>query len=122
MFWLTLILLIITLLHLLRKNTNNNFCTLNFENEYPFRYKIAIINNLISRAKLISCTKIIFYKKLLKIKQSFINNKFPNYIADKQIKRAIKNGNPQNKHSDIPPNKHAFFKLFTATRCTTIIT
>ena len=77
-----------------KKSSNNNPCTLNFKSECPFRYKKkAIINNLISRAKLISSSKTIFYKEGEKIKQSLTNNGFPNYIADEQIKRMIKNVN-----------------------------
>ena len=43
-----------------KKTSSNNSCTLNFKSECPFRYKKAIINNLISRAKLIS----IFHKEV----------------------------------------------------------
>ena len=47
--------------------------------------KKAIINNLISHAKLIS-SKTIFYKEIENIKWALINNGFPNYIVDEQIK------------------------------------
>ena len=63
----------------LKKPTNNNSCTLNFKSECPFRYKKAIINNLITCEKLISSSKIIFYKELKNIKQTLINNGFHNY-------------------------------------------
>ena len=79
--------------------------------------KKEIINNLIFRAKLIS-SKTIFYKEVDNVKQALISNGFPNYIVDEQIKRIIKNVNQQNKHCT---NKQAFIKLFTATKCTTII-
>ena len=49
-------------------------------------------------AKLISSSKTIFYKEVENIKQALINNRFPNYIFDEQIKRMIKNVNKQNKH------------------------
>ena len=62
--------------------SNNNSCILNFKSECPFRYKKAIINNLISCAKLISSSKTIFYKEVENIKQALINNGFPNYIVD----------------------------------------
>ena len=52
--------------------------------------KKAIIYNLISRAKLFSSSKTIFYKELENIKQTLINNGFPNYIFDEQIKCTIK--------------------------------
>ena len=45
-----------------KKPSSNNSCTLNFKSECPFRYKKAIIHNLISRAKLISSSKTIFYR------------------------------------------------------------
>ena len=46
-----------------KKPSNNNSCTLNFKRECLFRYKKVIINNLISRAKLISYSKTIFFKE-----------------------------------------------------------
>ena len=50
---------------------SNNSFTLNFKSECPFRYKKAIIHNLISRAKLISSSKTIFYKEVENIKQAY---------------------------------------------------
>ena len=47
-----------------KKLNNNNSCTLSFKSECSFRYKKVIINNLISRAKLISSFKTIFYKEM----------------------------------------------------------
>ena len=73
--------------------------TLNFKIECPFRYKKAIINNLISRVKLISSSKTIFYKEVENRKQALINSGFSNYIVDEQIKPMIKNVNQENKHS-----------------------
>ena len=52
---------------------------------------------------------------------TLITNGFPNYIVDEQIKRMIKNVNQQNKHFATPPSQQTFIKLFTATKCTTII-
>ena len=110
---LLLQLIIITSLPLLTKPTNNNSCTLNFKSECPSRYEKAIINNLISRAKLTSPPKQHFIKKLKKdIKQTLIDNGFPNYIVDKQIKRMIKNVSQNNKHSNTPPYKQEFIKHF----------
>ena len=57
-------------------------------------------------------SKAIFYKEIKNIKQTLINNGFPNNIVDEQIKRMIKNVIQQNKHSDTPANKQAFIKLF----------
>ena len=87
-----------------KKPSSNNSCTLNFKSECPFRYKKGIIRNLISRAKLISSSKTIFYKEVENIKQALINNGFPNYIVDEQIKRIIKNINQQNKQCTTPPS------------------
>ena len=95
-----------------KKPSNDNSCTLNFKSEYPFRYKKAIINNLISLAKLISSSKMIFYKEVENIKQALINNGFPNYIVDEQIKRMIKNVNQQNKHCTTPPSQQIYIKPF----------
>ena len=74
--------------------------------------KKAIINNLISHAKLISSSKTIFYKEVGNIKQALINNGFPNYIVDEQIKRMIKSINQQNKHWTSPPSQQTCIKLF----------
>ena len=108
MFLLILTITVITSQSLLKKPSNNNSCTLNFKSECPFRYKKAIINNLISHAKLISS----FYKEVEYIKQALIHNGFPNYIVDEQIKHIIKNVSQQNKHCNTPPNKQTFVKLF----------
>ena len=71
-----------------------------------------MIDNLISRAKLISSSKTIFCKEIENIKQALINNGFPNYIVDEQIKRMIKNVNQQNKHCTTPSSQQTYIKLF----------
>ena len=78
----------------------------------PSDIKKAIIHNLISRAKLISSSKTIFYKEVENIKQALINNGFPNYIVDEQIKRMIKNVNQQNKQCTTPSSQQTYIKLF----------
>ena len=78
----------------------------------PSDIKKAIIHNLISRAKLISSSKTIFYKEVENIKQALINNGFPNYIVDEQIKCMIKNVNQQNKQCTTPPSQQTYIKLF----------
>ena len=77
-------------------------------------YKKAIIDNLISQTKLISSSssKTIFYKEIENIKQALINNGFPNYVVDEQIKRMIKNDNQQNIHCTTPPSQQTYMKLF----------
>ena len=50
-----------------------------------------------------------------------INNGFPNYIVDEQIKRMIKNVYQQNKHCTAPPSQQTYIKpFFMVTKCTTI--
>ena len=78
----------------------------------PSDIKKAIIRNLISRAKLISSSKTIFYKEVKNIKQALIDNGFPNYIVDEQIKRMIKNVNQQNKQYTTPSSQQTYIKLF----------
>ena len=113
-------IIIITSLPLLKKiPTTNHSCALNFKSECLFRYKKAVIYNLISRTKLIPSPKTIFYKEKNNKKtnkqtnkRNNINNGFPNYIDDEQIKHTIKIDSQQNKHCNTPPNKQAFIKLF----------
>ena len=110
---------------LIDTNNNNNFTTSTYKKPLiitpvPSTLKVnaasdikkAIINNLISHAKLISSSKTISYKELENIKQALINNGFPNYIFDEQIKRMIKNVNQRNKHCITPPNQQTYIKLF----------
>ena len=87
----------------------------------PSDIKKAIIHNLISYAKLISSSKTIFYKEVENIKQALINNGFPNYIVDEQIKRMIKNVNQQNKQCTTPSSQQTYHTFFIVTKCTTII-
>ena len=49
------------------------------------KYKTEIIKNLIYGAFYIS-SKTIFYKELTNIKQTLVNNNFPNKLVDQQIK------------------------------------
>ena len=94
------------------KKPSNNPCTLNFKSKCSFRYKKAIINNLISRAKLISSSKTIFYKEVENVKQALINNRFPIYTVEEQIKQIIKNVNQENKHCTTPPSQQTYIKHF----------
>ena len=48
-----------------------------------------MIKTLISRAKLLSSSQTIFLNKLKNIKRTLINNGFPNYIVDTEIKYFI---------------------------------
>ena len=76
----------------IKKPANTNPCTPNLQSERPlplYRYKRTIIATLISRAKLLSSPRTIFLNELKNIKQTLINNGFPNYIVDTEIKQFI---------------------------------
>ena len=66
-----------------------------YHNECPPKYKIAIIKNLIHRAFYIS-SQTIFHKELTNIKQTLVNNNFPNKLVDQQIKLYLQNINKNN--------------------------
>ena len=72
-----------------KKPTYINPCTLNFKSEYPIRYKRTNIKSLISWAKLLFSSQTIFLNELKNIKQTLINNGFPDYIVDIEIKHFI---------------------------------
>ena len=82
-----------------KKPSSENSPLLNFESECPERYKIAVIKNLINRANSISSSSSILHKALCGIKQTLINNGYPNHIVDKQISLALNNSN-NNKDND----------------------
>ena len=88
-----------------KKPSSNNSCTLNFEGECPFRCRGAIVHSLMSRAKLISSSKAVFYKEVENIKQALINNGFPNYIVDEQIKRVVGSVNQRDKQCTTPSSQ-----------------
>ena len=112
---------IITSLPPLTKNpSSNNSCTLHFKSECPFRYKKAIIHNLISRAKLISSSKTIFYKEVENIKQALINNGFLTILLMNKLNVLSKMlTNKMNSVLLHPANKH-ISNFFIVTKCTTI--
>ena len=64
---------------------------LNYYSECPRKFTIAIIKIFIPRAFYISSSKAIFYKELSNIKQTFVNNNFPNKLVDQQIKLYLHN-------------------------------
>ena len=72
-----------------KKPTYINACTLNLHCECIFRYKRTIIKTLISRSKLLYSPWTIFLNERKNIKQTLINNGFPNYIVEKEIKHFI---------------------------------
>ena len=79
-----------------KKPTSINSCLINYKSECPFRYKTAVIKNLIKRSKLISSSNTIFYNELRKIKQTLVNNGFPNHVIDEQINLSLKTFNDNN--------------------------
>ena len=83
-------------------NNNDRFITSSYKNlptiisappiskvNNPSAYKRSIIKTLISRAKLLSSSRTLFLNELKNIKQTLMNNGFPNYIADTEIKQFI---------------------------------
>ena len=72
-----------------KKSTNINPFTLDFQSENPFRYKRTIIKTLISWTKVLSSSRTMFLNELKDIKRTLINNGFPNYIVDTEIKQFL---------------------------------
>ena len=91
------------------KPTSLNSCLLNYKSECPYRYKKAVIKNLLNRAQLISSTRPIFYNELKLIKQKLVNNGYPNHIIDEQIKFTLKNIDKTDKSIQ---NKDNYIHLF----------
>ena len=58
---------------------------------------MAVIKNLIYRAKSISSCSSIFHKALCGIKQTLINNGYPNHIVDRQISITLENSRNNNE-------------------------
>ena len=85
-----------------KKSTNINPCTINFQNECPFRCNRTIIKTLISRANLLSSSRIIFLNELRNIKQILISNGFLNYIVDTEIKQFINKPEQYNRQYPKP--------------------
>ena len=98
--------------------TNSNSFTFNYKSECPEQHKTAMTKNLIYRAQLISSSKTIFYAELKNIKQTLINNDFPNHIVNEQIKRAMKNIKSNCNGNNTTSNNSKYIKLFFITRCT----
>ena len=55
----------------------------------PIPLPKTIIKTLISRAKLLFSSRTIFLNEIKNIKQTFINNGFPNFIVDTETKHFI---------------------------------
>ena len=93
-----------------KKPTNINPCTLNFQSECSFRYKRMIIKTFISRAKLLSSSQTIFLNELKNIKRTLINNGFPTYIVDTEIKQFI--NKPEQPNIDNNQNHKQSINLY----------
>ena len=87
----------------IKKTTSDNSTLLTYHSECPQKYKIAIIKNLIHIAICIFSSKTIFYKELINIKQTLVNNNFPNKLVNQQIKLYLhniyKNNNTTNNNN-----------------------
>ena len=92
------------------KNISNYSCILNYKSEFPHRYKITVIKNLLNCPKQISSSNEIFYNELQNIKQTLINNRFPNYFVEKQIKLTINDKNKINDKSYVTQNNNTLKK------------
>ena len=70
--------------------SKNKSCILNFNSECVFRYKIAIIHNLITQAKFNSFSKILYHKESKALKKTLINNGFHEYNLMNKLKVQLK--------------------------------
>ena len=73
-----------------RKPTDHGQC-LNYESHCPLKYKKSVITNYLHRAFKISNTWSDFHNEIQFIKQMLINNNYPNYLVDCEIKRFLEN-------------------------------
>ena len=93
--YLPTLLIITNSQHLHIKKAYDNSTLLNYHNECPQKYKIAIIKNLIHKEFSISSTTI-FYKELINIKQTLVNDNFHYKLIDQKIKLYLQNFNKNN--------------------------
>lgn len=95
--------------YLYNKLTNMNSCILNSDSQCPKRYKIAVITNFVNRAYKNSSSQRIFLGELKHIKQRWVNNDFPSYIIDKQIKSFLQKIHNTHNKNTIPQNINIFY-------------
>ena len=103
----------IPFLDILIDNRNNNFKTavyhkptdhrqcLNYNSHCPDKYRISVINNYLHRAYRVSTTWSNFDTEIKHIKQTLINNNYPNRIIDYEINRFL-----NKKFSNITENQN----------------
>lgn len=95
---------------LYKKPTSKNSCHLNFKSECPLRYKIAVIKNFLERAHQNSSSRLLFLKELNNVKQTLINNGFPNHLIDQQIRLFLpKVSNNESEHT-VKNHIHIYYK------------
>ena len=79
------------------------FAIFNYLSIFPFHFLLRYIH--------IYLHKYTFITPYMQISLN-INNGFPNYIVDEQIKRMIKNVNQENKQCTTPSSQQTYIKLF----------
>ena len=84
-------------------NSNNNLLTsvyhkptdygtcLNYDSQCPDKYKISVINNYLNRAYKVSSSWLDIHSEITHIKQTLINNNYPNYLIDYNINKFLSN-------------------------------
>lgn len=93
------------------KRASRNSCHRNFTGEFPDRYEIVVIKDFlrIAHENVSSCP--LFFKEQNNVKQTLINNGFPNYTIDHEsilFLSGVNNTNPE--HTDNNNNINIFFK------------
>jgi len=71
------------------KDTNNGDY-LNYKSICPQRYKVGVIKTLLHHAYLISSNWDVFDKEIFRLKQTLINNNFPQYLIEQTIKQFLR--------------------------------
>ena len=87
-----------------RKPTDHGQC-LNYNSHCPLKYKRSVITNYLHRAFKVSNTWSDFHNEINHIKQMLINNNYPNYLVDDEIKRFLDKklaNNPSNQANKTP--------------------
>ena len=64
---------------------------MNFESLCPERYKIAVIKNFLHKDHSICSSWELLNEEVKRFKQILINDKFPNYVVDREIARFLNN-------------------------------
>ena len=70
------------------KPTDQGKC-LNYNSECPDKYKLSVINNYLNRAYRISDTWQKFHQEIAHIRQTLVNNNYPNTVFDNQLRNFL---------------------------------